>query len=89
MAVSFTVTGATVIGNKRMVNGTFTSASGDTSATLTASTHGLNSINDYKVSLETGGLNAQNPKITVSSGTLTMTFDDTQGYSGVWTVIGS
>ena len=89
MAFTYTVDGATVMGNKRVVHGTFTSATGDSSATLSASTHGLNNIIDYKFTLDTGGVNVQNPKVTISSGTLTAVFDDTLGYSGKWVVTGS
>lgn len=89
MAMAFTVTGATVIGNKRMVSGTFTSSSGDSSGSLTATTHGLNNIVSHDIRFDSAGLNTPNPKVTVSAGTLTLSFDDSQGYSGTWHVIGS
>ena len=56
--------------------------------TLTATTHGLNYIVDYKLSLDTGGVNVPTPKVTIASGTLTWTVDDTLGYSGKWYVAG-
>jgi hypothetical protein len=86
---TFTVDGQTVVGNKRLVHGTFTTTAGDTSVSLAATTHGLNNIIDYKLELDTGGLDSQKPKISVSSGTITATFDDTEGYSGTWTVTGN
>jgi len=40
------------------------------------------------VTLDAGGLNTQSPKIAHSSGVMTATFDDTQGYSGKFQVVG-
>ncbi len=88
MAVSFSVTNAHSVGDLRSVVGTFTSADGDSSATLSNSTHGLDYISRYRITLDTGGVSSHNPKVTVSSGTLTITFEDTQGYSGKWEVEG-
>ncbi len=88
MAVSFSVTNAHSVGDLRSVHGTFTSAAGDSSASLSNSTHGLDYIADYTVTLDTGGVSSHNPKVTVSSGTLTIVFEDTQGYSGKWYVKG-
>ena len=89
MAVAYTVTNTHSSGNLRAVHGTFTTAAGDGSAeTLSATTHGLNYIVDYQIKLDTGGLATLPPKVTVSSGTLTWTVDDTRGYSGKFFVLG-
>jgi hypothetical protein len=89
MAVAYTVTERNVTGNLIVVHGTFTSAAGDGNGeTLGATTHGLNYIVDYDIKLDTGGLNVPTPKVTISSGTLTWTVDDTLGYSGKWYVKG-
>lgn len=86
---TFTVSGSSIMGNKRAVWGTFTTSSGDTSVQITSSTTGINAVADKKISLDTGGIAHQNPKISVSGGTITATFDDTQGYSGTFWVLGS
>lgn len=88
MAATWTVTGANYEGGMRFVYGTFTTASGDSTLSLTSATHGLNHIADYNVTLDTGAVGVQTPKVTVSSGTLTIVYDDTQGYSGKWSVKG-
>jgi hypothetical protein len=85
---TFTVTSATIKGNMRCVAGTFTTTAGDTSVSLANSTHGLNYIEDATISLDTGGLDTQQPKIAISSGTVTATFDNTRGYSGRFYVSG-
>ncbi len=68
-----------VQGNYRSWNCDFTTASGDSSLTFN---HGLNHIVDSHVTLEKGGIGAQTPKVTHSSGTATAVFDNTLGYSG-------
>jgi hypothetical protein len=89
MAYTWTVDGNQPLGGGiRMIHGTFTSSSGDNEGTLAATTHGINYITDYNISLDTGGLGTQRPKATVSSGTITFTFMDTEGYSGKWQVTG-
>ena len=88
MALAYTVTNSHSIGNLRAVHGTFTSAAGDSGGTLGNSLHGLNYIVDYNIALDTGGLNTPQPKVTVASGTLTWTVDDTLGYSGKFYVSG-
>jgi len=89
MAVAYTVTRVHSLGNLKAVHGTFTSAAGDGNGeTLSATTHGLNYLVDYRITLDTGGLNTPQPKATVSSGTITWTVDDTLGYSGKWYVAG-
>lgn len=91
MAVAYTVDspGVQSLGNLKLVHGTFTSALGDGNGeTLTATTHGLNYIVGYQILLDTGGLNTPQPKVTIASGTLTWTVDDTLGYSGKWWVLG-
>lgn len=89
MAVSYTVTNVHTAGNLRRVHGTFTSAAGDGNGeTLGPSVHGLNYIVDYDIKLDTGGLNTPQPKVTISSGTLTWTVQDTLGYAGKFSVLG-
>lgn len=88
MAVTYTVSGVNSSGNLKSVHGTFTSAIGDTDLTLNPTVHGLNYIADYSISLDTGGINSQSPKCTVSGGTITATVDDTLGYSGKFFVLG-
>ncbi len=89
MAVTYTVSDAGVMGNMRWRSGTFTSAAGDGNGeTLARATHGLRVIRDYALSLDPGAIATQNPKITLSGGTLTWTVDDTHGYNGRWYVLG-
>ena len=89
MAFAFTVTGVNTEGNLRSVYGTFTSAAGDKTATLSATTHNLNNIMDYSIKLDSGGIGAQSPKVTISNGTITALWQDTQGYSGKFYVKGN
>lgn len=88
MAVAFTVTNVHSVGNLKQVHGTFTSADGDNTATLDSSTHGFNYIADYDITINSGGVGVQEPKVTISSGTITAVWDDTQGYSGTFSVTG-
>jgi hypothetical protein len=88
MAFTFTVTNVHSEGNLKSVHGTFTSAAGDSSGTLGNSVHGLNYIVDYNITTDTGGVNTENPKVTVSSGEITFVFNDTEGYSGKFYVKG-
>ncbi len=88
MAVAFTVTNAHSSGNLRAVHGTFTSADGDSDLSITSTTHGLDYIVDYDITIDTGGLGVQRPKVTISAGTITATVDDTLGYSGKFYVLG-
>jgi hypothetical protein len=88
MAYAFTVDGVEYHGNNKTVHGTFTSAAGDNEGTLGNSTHGLNYITDYNISIDTGGLDTPRPKATVLAGEITFTFPDTEGYSGKWSVTG-
>jgi hypothetical protein len=81
--------GTGVVGNKRWVRGTFTTTTGDTTVSLTPTTTGLYYIVDYDISLDTGGIAHQNPKVSISSGTITCTFDDTLGYGGTFYVLGN
>ena len=79
MAFAFTVTAGNSEGNLKSVHGTFTSATGDHTATLSATTHGLNYIADYNITLDTGAVNVPTPKVTISSGTITAVWPDTKG----------
>jgi len=56
MAIAFTVTGVHSSGDLKEVHGTFTSADGDTTATLANATHGLNHIVDANITLDTGAI---------------------------------
>lgn len=85
---TFTVTAVNQEGNMKTVHGTFTTTTGDTTVSLGATTHGLNYIVDRRISLDTGAVGAQTPKISVSSGTVTATYDNTWGYSGTFYVKG-
>ncbi|MDE2015957.1 MAG: hypothetical protein KGJ89_05025 [Patescibacteria group bacterium] len=88
MAVAFTVSGVDYQGSKKYVYGTFTSAAGDTSATLNNAVHGLNFITDYDC-VPAGYIGWENPKYTLSSGTLIIAVDDFLGASGTWYVRGN
>ena len=88
MAYAFTVTGTHSAGDLKELHGTFTSAAGDSSGTLGTSVHGLDLIVFSEITLDTGGLNTQIPKKTISGGEITFVFDNTQGFSGKWTVRG-
>ena len=79
-----------VAGNKRWTRGTFTTASGDSSISLNFNTiAGINNIVDYSVRMDTGGIAHQNPKFSISGGTITGTVDDTQGFGGTFFVLGN
>jgi len=83
MAYSFTVTKVRRgIGQGREVIGTFTSAVGDGEGSLGPSVHGLNVIDEQNISLDPGAIDVQRPKVSVSGGTITFTYQDTQGLSG-------
>ena len=88
MAYAFTVDRSSIEGGRKKVVGTFTTATGDNSGTLDVSVHGLNYVQTHRVNFTPGGLNTPVPKVTNSSGTLTIVSDDTQGYSGNWEVTG-
>ena len=85
---TFTVTNSHNEGNLKSVHGTFTTSDGDTTVTLDSSTHGMNYIVDYHITLDTGALNPPVPKVDVSSGTITATYHDTMGLSGKFYVKG-
>ena len=88
MALSATVVNSHSEGDLKSVHGTFTTATGDTSLEFANSLHGMNYIADYKITLDTGGVTTPNPKVTISSGTLTALFLDTKGFSGKFYVKG-
>lgn len=88
MAYVFTVTATHSSGDLKELHGTFTSADGDSTGSLSATTHGLNYITESEITLDTGGVSTPTPKKTVSSGTITFVFEDTQGFSGKWRVKG-
>lgn len=88
MSYDFTVTNSHSQGNLRSVHGTFTTASGDNTGSLSRTTHGLDYIVDYNVTLDTGGVNTPRPKVTISAGNMTIDFPETEGYSGKFYVLG-
>ena len=88
MAYAFTVVRSSIQGGRKKVVGTFTTATGDNSGSLANGTHGLNYVETYRVEFTPAGLNTPVPKVANSTGTLTITTDDTEGYSGNWEVIG-
>ncbi len=88
MSFSSTVTNVNSEGNLKSVHGTFTSANGDTEYALNNAIHGLDYIVDYNVTLDSGGIATPQPKVTISSGTLTALWTNTQGYSGKFYVKG-
>lgn len=91
MAVTYTLTYADNSGPVCIRAGTFTSAAGDGNGeTIPSTTHGLSYIIEARVTLNPGGLGVQEPKITFAdgSGTVTWTVDDTQGYSGRFSLRG-
>lgn len=72
-----------VIGNQRIYSGTFTSAAGDNTLTVT---HGMYFVTDVDVQINMVG--AQVPSVSTSGGASTVVWDDTQGASGSFTFIG-
>jgi hypothetical protein len=88
--------GAGVMGNKRWIRGTFTTALGDSTITINAPTlGGIYNITDYRVEM-TGSVGGQAPKFSISSGVITGTVDGTgdagdatTGSSGTFFVLGN
>lgn len=85
MAITISSPKRNVVGDLRTYSGSFTTATGDTSLTIT---HGMYDVRDSRVSLQAGGLNTPNPKVTNSAGVCTFVVDDTQGYSGTFFFLG-
>ena len=88
MSFTVTITSRRNVGALRLIEGTFTSASGDSSLVMTASDHGLNMINFAQVDLAVAAMNHPNAKITISDDSITALWDDTQGYSGRFSLMG-
>ncbi len=88
MAFTITVTGSDNRGSGRTVYGTFTSATGDTTHTFNSTVHGLGSVTDYNFTLDTGGHNVPAPKVVQTGSSLVVTWEDTLGYAGKWSVTG-
>lgn len=87
MSVSFTLTRKTPLGEGRYLSyGTFTSASLDTSGTLSLSVHGINTIEQVEIQLNNQA--SEDPTYSVSGTTITVSTADFGGYSGKWKVIG-
>lgn len=85
MATTVTIDKITVLGDMRKSMGSFTTA--DKDSTITVAT-GLNYIYDYGLTLAQGAVGAQQPKLSVSGGTITGTVDDTKGFSGRFFALG-
>lgn len=85
MAITISDPKRNVLGDLRSYSGTFTTASGDSSLTIT---HGMYDVRQADVRLDAGGVNTPNPKITNSSGVCTFLVDDTLGYSGTFYFLG-
>lgn len=85
MAITISNPVRSVTGNLRTYSGTFTTASGDSSLTIT---HGMYDVRQSDVRIDAGGLNTPNPKITNSAGVCTFVVDDTLGYSGTFFFMG-
>lgn len=84
MAVTVSTTGRTVYGNRVCLYGTFTSAAGDNTVTIS---HGMYQVDDFNEVLE-GALDYQNPKVSHSAGVTTLVYNDTDGLSGRWKIVG-
>lgn len=88
MAFVPTVNNVNVTGNMKTVSGSFTSVAGDNVLTLDNSVHGLNHITFAHADLDEYAIGTQTPKMSISSGTLTLTWQDTLGASGVFYIVG-
>lgn len=88
MTVALTVVGKNSVGNMRSVSGTFTSAANDKTVSITPTEHGCGYVDWAEVTLDAGAAGTEQPKIAISNGTVTATFNDTQGLSGRWVVTG-
>lgn len=85
MAFSTTTTtapGPAVVGPYKLITGTFTNATGDVGGAIST---GLNAIVACDVFI-TSHIGSQNPKFTVSGGTITIVTED--GADGNWWAIG-
>jgi len=71
-------------GDEYSIAGSFTSASGDTTLTVT---HGMNLVSEASIKLDSS-VGWQVPKVTHSAGVATVVWDDTQGGSGSFFFIG-
>ena len=79
MAFAYVVSGQTIVGNKRMVYGTYSNVGSGTGGAITT---GLSALQGIMVTVGT----ATAPIATKSGGTLTITVANTD--SGTWAVIG-
>lgn len=73
------------VGDARSLSGTFTSAAGDHTLTYT---HGMYNVRDARFTLATGAVDVPPPKVTHSAGVATVIWDDTQGLSGSFYIVG-
>ncbi len=86
MAVTVTVVGSGAQGNRRAVWGTFTTAVGDSSVTIS---HGLAQLDDLNVTMEGAMTPPQAKQVHSSTNKNTvLTYDDLQALSGRWRAIG-
>lgn len=82
MAFSYSVTRATVIGDQRMVVGTFTNTDTDSGGAIST---GLGLVNGFEI-VNTSHVGATVPKHTISGGTVTIVTDN--GMDGQWIAVG-
>ena len=89
MAIALTVSKRVSLGSIRKVYGTFTSAVGDSSMSILKATHGCNQVLEADINFNSSVLDGHKPKIVITTGgVVTVTFADTRGYSGNWSVEG-
>ena len=86
MAITISNPTRNVLGNLRTYSGDFTTAKGDSTLTIT---HGMYNVVDCNVTMQKGGVGAQDAKITNSAGVCTFVVDDTLAYSGTFFFLGS
>lgn len=82
MAFAYAVTRATVVGDQRMIVGTFTNTDTDSGGAIAT---GLGLVNAFEV-IPTSHVDASLPKITISGGTVTVVCDN--GLDGNWVAVG-
>ena len=87
MAFAYTKDGYTIIGNKRLVWGTYTNGSGDTGGDIDTSLSRVEMINlQHTGTAVSTGAPAINETLPMSSGVVTIVTDDNS--DGIWFAIG-
>lgn len=86
MALAGTITHRTVMGNKKVIFGTYTAANADTSGTIAT---GLDIVENFQLSGLSWAPAGGTSGVAESSGTMTLTFADPTGAcSGYWMAMG-